>query len=83
MKILILGAGQDAWILSYLFHKKFNIRTSLAVRESSINNSIKNWTDIYTCGSFIDNIDNLFNLILNIKPDFVINTAALSSSRLQ
>ena len=78
---LILGGGQDAWILSYLFHKKFNIRTSLAVRESSINNSIKNWTNIYPCGSFIDNIDNLFNLILNIKPDFVINTAALSSSK--
>ncbi len=81
MKILILGGGQDAFILSYLFHKKFNVRTSLSVRDLTINNSVNNWADIYPCGSFIDNIDNLFNLILNIKPDFVINTAALSSSK--
>ena len=62
MKILILGGGQDAFILSYLFHKKFNIRTALSVRDFSINKSINNWADIYPCGSFIDNIDNLFKI---------------------
>ena len=42
MKILILGGGQDAFILSYLFNKKFNIRTALSVRDFSINKSIPN-----------------------------------------
>ena len=51
MKILILGGGQDAFILSYLFFKKYNIRTSIAVRNLS-NNSISNWAKVFECGSF-------------------------------
>ena len=80
MKILILGGGQDAFILSYLFFKKYNIRTSIAVRNLS-NNSIMNWANVFECGSFIDNSDSIFNLIKEIKPDYIVNTAALSSSK--
>ena len=61
MKVLILGGGQDAFILSYLFHKKYNIRTSVAIRNLT-NKSIMDWADVFECGSFIENLDIVFNL---------------------
>lgn len=80
MKVLILGGGQDAFILSYLFHEKYNIRTSVAIRNLT-NKSIMAWADVFECGSFIDNLDIVFNLISDLKPDYIVNTAALSSSK--
>ena len=82
MKVLILGAGQDAYILSYIFFKKYKLKTYICARDMSIDKSIMNWANIYPCGSFTEknNIENLFKLILKIKPEFVVNTAALSSS---
>ena len=51
MKVLILGAGQDAYILYYYFFKKYKLKTYVCARDMSIDKSIMNWANIYPCGS--------------------------------
>ena len=47
MKVLILVVGRML-LYCLIFFKKYNIRTSIAVRNLS-SNSIKNWAEVFEC----------------------------------
>ena len=81
MKSVILGGGQDGFILSHLLSALYNHDTYLLSKNINQPCNTSNFTSI-RIGNATNSIPQLVEIIDEIRPDYIFNTIAISSTLL-